>query len=72
MSCGVSRRRGSDTELLWLWPRLAAVISYSTPSPGTSTCGRCGPKKQKEKKKKKEKRKKRKAVKTDFIQGLLK
>ena len=25
MSCGVSRRRGSDPALLWLWCRLAAV-----------------------------------------------
>ena len=24
MSCGVSRRRGSDPALLWLWCRLAA------------------------------------------------
>ena len=25
MSCGVGRRRGSDTELLWLWRRLVAT-----------------------------------------------
>ena len=25
MSCGVSRRRGSDAELLWLWHRLEAT-----------------------------------------------
>ena len=25
MSCGVGRRRGSDPELLWLWPRPVAI-----------------------------------------------
>ena len=25
MSCGVGRRRGLDTELLWLWRRLVAT-----------------------------------------------
>ena len=25
MSCGVGRRRGSDPQLLWLWPRSAGV-----------------------------------------------
>ena len=25
MSCGINRRRGSDTVLLWLWCRLAAT-----------------------------------------------
>ena len=25
MSCGVGRRHGSDTTLLWLWYRLASV-----------------------------------------------
>ena len=26
MSCGVGCRRGLDPELLWLWPRPAAVV----------------------------------------------
>ena len=30
MSCGVGHRRGSDPELLWLWPRPAAYSSDLT------------------------------------------
>ena len=26
MSCGVGHRRGLDSELLWLWRRLAATV----------------------------------------------
>ena len=30
MSCGVGHRQGSDTELLWLWCRLAAAALIQT------------------------------------------
>ena len=30
VSCGVGHRRGSDTELLWLWCRPAAVAPIRT------------------------------------------
>ena len=41
-----------DPVWLWLWCRLAAASSNSTPSLGTSVCCRCGPKKTKMKKEK--------------------
>ena len=44
MSYGVSHRHGLDLVQLWLWHRLAAASSDSTPSLGTSICCKCGPK----------------------------
>ena len=46
MSCGVGRRRGSDSALLLLWckPAAAALIR---PQLGTSICCGCGHKKDK-------------------------
>ena len=43
-------QRVKDPALLWLWCRRAAVGSNGTPSVGTSTCRKRGPKKQKKKK----------------------
>ena len=51
MSCGVGRRHSSAPVLLWLWCRLAADSSNSTPSLGTSICRGGGPKETKKKKK---------------------
>ena len=45
MNCGVGRRLGLDSALLWLWCRLTAVALISPPSLGTSIRCRCGPKK---------------------------
>ena len=53
MSCGVSRRHGSDLPLLWLWRRPAARALIRPSCLGTSTCHRCGPRKYIKKKKKK-------------------
>ena len=54
MSCGIGHRRSSDPELLGLWRKAGGYSSDWTPSLGTSTCPRCGPKKTKRQKKKKE------------------
>ena len=53
VSCGVSRRRGLDPELLWLRRGPAAVALIQPLSLGTSTCHGCGPKKSKNKNKNK-------------------
>ena len=47
MSCGVGHRLGLDMVLLWLWCRLVAAASYSTPILGTSICQKCSPLKKK-------------------------
>ena len=48
MNCGVGRRHGSDPTWLWLWWRPAGGYIFDlTPSPGTSVCHGCGPKKDK-------------------------
>ena len=53
MICGVNHSSSSDSVLLWLWHRLAAVAPiHLIPSLGTSMYWGCGPKKTKGKKKK--------------------
>ena len=51
MSCSVGRRRGSDPGIAVALVKAGGYSSDSTPSPGTSICHRCGPKRQKEEKK---------------------
>ena len=50
LSSGVDCRYGLDLALLWLWQYIGSCISNLTPSPGTSICHRCEPKKKKKKK----------------------
>ena len=56
VSCDVGCRHGLDLALLWLWYRLTATAPIWTPSLGTSTCCRCGPKKTKRKKQKRKRK----------------
>ena len=57
MSCGVSHRHGSDSELLWLWYRLATALAgplawelpYAEGAPHTSKDKKTKPKQQKKK-----------------------
>ena len=48
--CDVSGRFGSDSLLLWLWCRLAAVVPLQPLGLGTSICHKCSYKKKKKKK----------------------
>ena len=47
--CGVGRRQGWDTALLWLWHRPSAAASISLLAWKLPYCRRCSPKRAKEK-----------------------
>ena len=53
MSCGVGHRCGSDPELLWLWPRPAAIALIRPLAWEPPYAARSGPRKGKKTKKKK-------------------
>ena len=61
MSCGVGRRHGSDSALLWLWWRLAATAPVGPLAwePPYAAGAALGEKKGKKKKREREKLKKR-------------